>query len=175
MLTRKTTIAALGAAAVGLGVWVPFSAAAKPGSPGRAVGRTMEHRDQGRGKEHAAKGRTKGCNVHSVAYIASGVLVSDSLTKNANGTYSGEVAVEVKRANHYARGELGKTVTYKVSEVRVVLGIGSQSGQQPTVEGLKAGDRAKVIGRITFLPRRCSQAGFTPTVTVKRLIFHEAA
>jgi len=174
MLPKKSTVALLGAAALGVGAWAPLSAAAKPTPPGRAIGHARNGADHGKGKA-VGKGNSKGCKVHTVAYIASGVLVSEALTKNANGTYSGEVTVEVKRANHHARGELGKTVTYKVSEAHVVLGLGREAGSSPSVEALKAGDRAKVIGRITFLPRRCSTEGFTPTVTVKRLVFHNAA
>jgi len=172
----RKTLLGLGAAALcTLPVWLPTAAFAHPNS--------NEHAVENRGQERSAHARGHGkagdhgrsCKAREVAYVASGTLVSETLTANADGTYSGELTVEVKRTNHPGRADAGKTVTYKLTDGRVTLGPKAEAGKPVSIEAVKAGDRTRVLGRITFLPRRCSQEGFTPTVTVKHVIFHSAA
>jgi hypothetical protein len=35
-----------------------------------------------------------------------------------------------------------------------------------------AGDRVQVMGKVTTLAKKCVQTGFTPTVTIKRVVVH---
>lgn len=121
----------------------------------------------GNGKSNRNRGASHMCKrPHRVAYVAAGKLVTDSLTENENHTYSGELTVEVKRTNHHARAVKGTTVTYTVEDVYVHGPV--------SVEALKPGDRVRLIGGITFLPRKCMSSEFSPTTTIRKLIFHPA-
>src|SRR6185437_12002268 len=80
-----------------------------PGSSHRSPQGTENTGGKGRHGRPGNPGNSHKCKPHKVAYVASGTLVSQTLAKNADGTYSGEVTVEVKRTNHYAAGDKGKT------------------------------------------------------------------
>jgi hypothetical protein len=105
------------------------------------------------------------CMAHKVAYIAKGTLVSWSATKNSDGTYSGAITVHVRNVNHHARSDKGTDVTYTLDHAKVTLGHGVMN--PPT-----AGDEVKVIGKITTLAKKCDHTGFTPTITVRRVVVH---
>jgi hypothetical protein len=118
-------------------------------------------------------GRSHKCKPHKVGYVASGTLVSQTLTKNADGTYSGEVAVKVTHANHHASGDLGATRTYKVENVHVTFGLADTNKDGSVgLDDLKEGDRVKLIGKITALAKKCDQSGFTATTTIRKVVFH---
>src|SRR5262249_35128287 len=113
---------------------------------------------------------------HKVAYVASGTLVSQTLAKNADRTYSGQVTVESKGTNHHGAGEKGKTKAYAVEKVRVTFGLrDTNSDGSVGLDDLKAGDRVKLIGKITTLAKKCSQGEFTPTTTIRKIVFHAPA
>lgn len=114
----------------------------------------------------SSNGKSHKCRPHSVAYIASGTLVSASLTEEEGGhhTYKGEVTIEVKRTNHHAHGDMGMTKTYMVEGAHV-------SGPVP-VSALEKGDWVKVIGRITTLAKKCEAGEFKPAITVRRIVVH---
>lgn len=112
-------------------------------------------------------GNPSNCTQHDVAYIVSGTLVSQTLSKNADGTYSGTLEVEVTHTNHHA--VKGK-ISYPVSKVHVTFDNGSVS-----LADITAGDRVKAIGKITTLSKKCSQDGFTATITIRKVIFHSPA
>jgi hypothetical protein len=99
------------------------------------------------------------CTVHRVAYTAYGSLVSWSATENADGTYSGTIVVDVTKANHHAKGDRGKSTTYTLDNARVRFG----KGANPPA----AGDRVKVIGKITAVAKKCSDQSAAGTVTVR--------
>ncbi len=107
------------------------------------------------------------CTSHNVAYIVSGTLVSQTLSKNADGTYSGTLEVEVTHTNHHA--VKGK-ISYPVSKVHVTFDNGGVS-----LADITAGDRVKAIGKITTLSKKCSQTGFTAVITIRKVIFHKSA
>jgi hypothetical protein len=105
--------------------------------------------------------------------VASGTLVSQTLTKNADGSYSGEVTVKVKRTNHHGAGDEGTTKTYKAENVHVTFGLAdTNSDGSVGLDDLKAGDRVKLIGKITALAKKCSQSGFTATTTIRKIVFN---
>ena len=115
----------------------------------------------------------KRCTPHAVGYLAKGTLVSHTLTQTqgagtattSDDRYSGQLVVNVTRANHRApRGQQ----TYTVTNARVQFADrdGNGTKDQPV-----AGDPVKVFGKITKLRRGCSQTGFTPQVTVRKVQF----
>jgi hypothetical protein len=117
-------------------------------------------RDHGQGHPNRRK-----CTTHEVAYIASGTLVSDTLTRNAPAnTYSGQVIVDITRANRHASAVLGKTETYTLQSARVRGPI--------AVTAIKPGDRVKLIGTTTSMRPKCESNAATPTVTITKLVFH---
>ncbi len=127
-----------------------------------------ERKGKGEGK---GKGKSHKCMPHGVAYVASGTLVSDTLTENANGTVSGEVTVEVLHTNHHARADKGTTKTYSVENAHVKLVVpDSDKDGTVAVDDLAAGDRVKVIGKLTKVAKKC-KAGESK-LTVRKLVFH---
>ncbi len=112
---------------------------------------------------HNPKGPHK-CQPHSVGYNASGTLVSVALTPAGKGRYDGTIEVNVTRANH--RAPTGAQ-TYTLTSARVKF----HHGVDPTAPA--PGSRVKLHGKITQLSKHCSQQGFTPTVTVKKVDIHQ--
>lgn len=140
-----------------------------PTGPTGATGPTGPSHGHGHGK-------TRKCLPHSIAYVARGTLVGQTLTKNADGTYSGELVVAVTHTNHHAAGDRGKTVTYSVKSVHVAFGLPDQNKDGGVgLDDLATGDRVHLIGRITVLAKKCGQGGFIPTTTIKRIVFHGPA
>jgi len=105
------------------------------------------------------------CLPHSVGYNASGTLLSASLTAEEHGRYSGTLEVDVNRANHRAMtGE--ELFTLAAAKVRFHHGV------DPTATA--PGSRVKLHGKITELSQRCPPAGFTPTISVKKVDISQA-
>lgn len=127
-------------------------------------------------------GKSHRCVAHRVGYVAAGTLVSQTLvldtpaTPNARPSYSGDVTIAVTRTNHAARGDKGTTKTYTLAHARVVLGLADQNNDGSVgLDDLAAGDRVKVIGKVTVLRRGCDQSRFTPTTTIRQLVVHAPA
>jgi hypothetical protein len=141
-----------------------------PGSSNRSA----EGNENAGGEGSHAKARNSHkCTPHKVAYVASGTLVLTTLKKNADGTYSGEVTANVKHTNHHAAADKGKMTTYKVENVRVTFGLpDANSDGSVGLDDLKAGDRVKLIGKITALTKKCAKGEFTPTKTIRKIVFH---
>lgn len=122
------------------------------------------------GRKHNGEGNTKPgnkCSTHEVAYVASGTLISDTLTKSEHAnTYGGQLTVKVTRTNQHARAVRGETETYTLQSVRVRGPI--------AVSALQQGDRVKLIGMITSIAPKCASSTFTPTITITKLVFHKA-
>jgi hypothetical protein len=115
------------------------------------------------------------CTPHAVGFKASGTLVDASLTQTAGAAtpergddrYSGSVKVNVTKANHHApTGEQSYTLT----NARVKFYDSDHNG---VADEPKLGDRAKLHGKITHLPKKCDQTGFTPTITVRKIDFKQ--
>jgi hypothetical protein len=132
-------------------------------------------RGQGEGRP-SHRGRSNKCAPHKVGYVASGTLVKQTLTKNADGSYGGEVEVEVIRTNHHAAADKGKTVVYKVVDVHVTFGLTDTNNDGSVgLDDLAKGDRVHLNGKITALSKRCDQSGLTAETTIRRIIFHAPA
>jgi hypothetical protein len=102
------------------------------------------------------------CVAHSEGYNATGTLVvaGTSLTALGHGRYSGMIEVDVTKVNHH--GVTGvQTLTLTEARVKFHHGL--------TATTLADGDRVKLHGKITELPKHCSTVGFTPTITVKKV------
>ena len=115
----------------------------------------------------------KSCTPRAVGYNARGILVSQALIQTAgrdtaergDDRYSGELTVDVVKANHRAaKGEQ----TYTVTDARVRF---ADANHDDVADVPALGDRVKVHGKITRLAKKCDQAGFTPTVTVRNVKF----
>lgn len=138
------------------------------GSSGSNNNQSSNPGDKGKGNgkgKGSHPGRSHKCKAHNVAYVASGTLVSQTLSKNADGTYSGTLEVEVTHTNNHA--VKGKT-SYPVSKVHVTFDNGSVG-----LAGVTTGDRVKAIGKITTLSKKCSQTGFTAVITIRKIVFHK--
>jgi hypothetical protein len=109
--------------------------------------------------EKPGKSHGKGtCTPRDEGYYAKGTFVSGTLTPGTKkGRFNGTLTVDVTRANHDAPTG---TQTYTLTDARVRFG----KGVGPS--SLAAGDRTVLHGTITVLPRKCSSAGFTPTITI---------
>ncbi|MCU1450377.1 MAG: hypothetical protein JWP02_2547 [Acidimicrobiales bacterium] len=187
MIVKKTLLAAGASALIAGSTWaLPGLAPAAQGNghapsttPNNANNPGSEHRSAegtentgGKGRAPNNSGGSHKCKPHNVGYVASGTLVSQTLTKNADGSYSGEVAVEVKHTNHHAKSDKG-TKTYKVENVHLTFGLAdTNSDGSVGLDDLKAGDRVRLLGHITVLAKKCSTAGFTTTTTIRHLVFH---
>ncbi len=113
------------------------------------------------------------CMPHTVAYVTTGTLVSQTLSKNADGTYSGGVTVTVTHTNHHAAGDEGTTKTHTVADVHVTFGLADTNHDGNVgLDDLQAGDRVKAIGGITALAKTCDQSSFTAQTTIRRVVFH---
>jgi hypothetical protein len=114
---------------------------------------------------HGPKGPHK-CQPHSVGYNARGTLVSAALTPGAKkGRYDGTIEVTVTKANHHASTG---AQTFTLVSARVVFHHGVDSTAPAP------GSRVKLHGKITQLSKHCSQEGFTPVITVKKVDIRQA-
>jgi len=138
----------------------------------------------GRDDRPTAPARSHRCAPHKVAYVAAGTLVDQTLVLDAAAaadgaakpTYSGDVTIDVAKGNKAAKGDKGTTQTYTLDHARVVLGLDDQNADgRVDLADVARGDRVKVIGKVTKLAKKCDQTGFTPTLTIKKLIVHAPA
>jgi hypothetical protein len=192
MIVKKILLAAAAGALMTGPAWaLPALAPANQGkghrpstTPNNTVNPGSSHRSsegtENTGGKDGKSGDSSGshkCKPHKVGYVASGTLIGvPKLTENTDGTYTGEVEVEVKHTNHHAKKDNNTTKKYKVENVRVTFGLAdTDSDGVVGVDELKAGDRVKLIGNITVLAKKCSQTGFTATTTIRHLVFHAPA
>jgi len=109
---------------------------------------------------------TPPCVAHPEGYKATGTLVAAGthLTALGHGRYSGTIEVNVTKGNHHsATGD--QTFTLTNARVKFHHGV--------TESTLADGDRVKLHGKITELPKHCSTVGFTPTITIKKVDLHK--
>jgi hypothetical protein len=133
-----------------------------------------DHPAQAKGPK-AEKTHGKRCKTLKKAYVASGVVESAALTKNADGSYDGTLTVAVAKTNRHGRDHKGTSQTYTLDDARVSLPDADGNG---TVDAADAqpGQTAKVIGKIT-VPRKkhCDTTGFAATVTVRKVTLRAPA
>jgi len=179
MIVRKALLAACAAALTTSPAWaLPGNA---PSNDGTGHAPATGPAGHGNGGDH---GRSHRCVAHGVAYVAAGTLVRQTLALDAQTssdrpsrpTYSGDVTVDVTRTNHQARGDKGTTKTYTLAHGRVLFHLTDQNNDGSVgLDDLAAGDRVKLLGKVTVLRRRCDQTGFTPAITIQKLIVQAPA
>jgi hypothetical protein len=150
-------VAAAIAAAGSLAVAVP--AVAHPG-PGDHSGRA----DHGTG--HSRK-----CD-HKVGYVEGGTVDSattSTLVQNTDGTWSGTLVVDVTRANHAARADKGKTVTYTFTNATLKVHFDGVSA------GFTAGERVQLIGKIAAGGHGCTAPSTPAAPTFRSIVVHAAS
>jgi hypothetical protein len=171
MIVKKILLAASTAALMSSPAWaLPGLAPADQGKGQGPPSATPNNtNDPGSNGQH---GSSHKCKPHKAGYVASGTLLSPALTKNADGTYSGEVTVDIKHTNHHAAGDKG-TKVYTVTNVHVTFGlVDTNNDGSVGLDDLKAGDQVKLIGKITKLAKKCDQTGFTATTTIRKIVFN---
>ena len=113
------------------------------------------------------------CRAHSSGYHARGTLVTATLNQTAGSAtpergddrYSGNVTVDVSKVNHH--GDTG-VQSYTLDNVRVRF---YDRDHNHVADQPQAGDRVRIKGKITLLPKKCDAIGFTPTITVRKVEF----
>lgn len=138
--------------------------AAKPTNPG----------SQGQGHGHA-HGLAHKCRAHGVGWVVRGTVVSQMLAPNGDGTYTGDLTVQVTGTNHHANADKGQTKTYTLTNVKANFGVSDQEPADGTVDqtDVVAGDQVNLIGKITKLNKKCDQTAFTAQTTVRRANFSD--
>jgi hypothetical protein len=148
----------------------------KASGNGKGSGDSNGHSGTQHGNSGSRHDKSHKCTAHKVGYVARGNLVSQTLAKNADGTYSGDVVVEVAHTNHHAAGDKGKTVTYTVANAHVTFGLpDTNSDGTVGVDDLVKGDRVHLIGKITALAKKCDPTEFKATTTIRKIVFHAPA
>jgi hypothetical protein len=142
-------------------------------NPGKGHGNGNQSPSSTHGKSHK-------CKPHSVGFIVSGTFVSQTLTLNSDGTYSGDVVVTVTHTNHHAVGEKEAKVTvektYPLTKVHVTFGLADTSANGSAgLEDLKVGDRVMLIGKVTKLAKKCDNSKFTAQKTIRKVVFNDPA
>jgi hypothetical protein len=193
MTVRRTMLVASAAALMSAPIWaIPSQASPGHGTghPPRTTPAAPPHPSSTNADEHGhgkAKGHSNGaaqpgpshkCSPHKVAFIVSGRLVHQTLAKNSDGTYTGTVTLKVTQTNRHAatekQGALEKT--YSLTSVRVTFGLRDVNGDGTKgLDDLKEGDRAKLIGKVTKLAKKCNTGTFTPQTSIRKVLFNEAS
>jgi hypothetical protein len=185
-MIRKTLLVAAAAALMSTPAWaLPSQASTHAtghvpsttpvGPPGNRPSDT-DNPGEGKGPSGNAghHGNSHKCKPQSVGFIVSGTLVSQNLTLNADGTYSGEVKVKVTHTNHHAVGEKEVTTekTYPLTAVHVTFGL-TDTNSDGTVgpDDLKEGDHVMLIGKVTKLAKKCDHSKFTAQKTIRKVTF----
>ena len=154
---RKILITAVAGAALAVAPALAAKPANKPDHPAKPP--------------HPAK-----CKINTVGYNAKGTLVSHTLTQSkgadtptdkSDDRYSGDITVNVTKANHKA--PTGQQ-TFTVTDAKVSFYDAANDG---TDDAPAAGDTVRLHGKITKYKKKCTSD--TTVVTVKRISFQQAA
>lgn len=118
-------------------------------------------------KTHPVKKDPKSCAARAEGYHAVGTLVNASLTPATVGheRFAGTITIALTRVNHRAATGMA---TFTLHGARVAFHHGVDAGA-PAI-----GSRVEVHGKITVLEKGCPAAGFSPTITVRRVSIRTA-
>ena len=197
MFIRKTLMAATAAALVSAPAWAlssngisnrapsttpvgpPSSTPNNLASPGHLKHEDNDgHHGNGATGKSGPHGKSHKCAPHRVAYVAAGTLAKEAtLTKNADGTYSGDVTIAVKHFNHHAKvqTEIQKTTekTYALTNAHLVFAVTDTHSNGAGVDDLKVGDPVVLIGKIKSIAKKCDHSKFEAQITIRQVIFHD--
>ena len=190
MTGRRTMLVASAAALMSTPIWaIPSQASpdhanghpprTTPAGPPHPSPTDADEHGHGKGKGHsngaAQPGTSHKCSPHKVAFVVSGRLVHQTLVKNSDGTYTGTVTLKVTHTNRHAAGEKqgAPEKTYSLTSVRVTFGLRDVNGDGTVgLDDVKEGDRAKLIGKVTKLAKKCNSGTFTPQTTIRKVLFN---
>jgi hypothetical protein len=125
--------------------------------------------------DHPNHGKSHKCVQHKVGYTAQGLVTTVTLAQSAgtdtpndssDDRYSGTLTFDVKHQNHHAKGDAGNG-NYALDNVRVKFADGL------TAATVAAGDRVKVIGKITTVAKKCSDKSDAGKVTLRQVVVHQ--
>jgi ribosomal protein L31 len=164
--------AALTAAVGTLAIAVP--AGAHPGSAGHpgASNHAAENssKSHGGGANHPSQSHR--CRPHQVAYVESGTIDSatpSTLAANSDGTWSGTLIVDVTSANHWAKADRSKTVTYTFNASKLKVRFADRAS------GFSAGEPVKLIGKLATQAGPCTATGTAASPVFNRVVVHPVA
>lgn len=150
---------ALVAAAGALAVAVPAAAA-----DGHSHSTSADH------PSHPAQSHK--CKPHNVAYVESGNVAAgdgSTLAKNADGTWTGALVVDVTRTNHAAKGDANKTVNYSFTNAKLRVRFdGGTTAFTP-------GERVTLIGKLARVGKKCTAMDPAPAPVFRMVVVHPAA
>lgn len=153
-------------------VGAPGNRPSDAGSRGQGKGPSN---GKGESDRHDQSGSSHRCKPERVGFIVSGTLVSQKLTANSDGTYTGEITVKVTHANHHALGEKEVTVekTYSLTSAHLTFGLADTNSDGTVgLDDLKEGDRVMLIGKVTKLANKhCDHTKFTAQRTIRKVLF----
>lgn len=185
-MIRKTLFAAAAAALMSTPAWAIASqpstharghapSTTPVGPPGnRPSDTTNPGKGKGPSDNPGHRGDSHKCKPQRVGFVVSGTLLSQSLIRNADGTYTGEVKLKVTHTNHHAIGEKEVTVekTYALTAVHVTFGLADTNGDGTVgLDDLKEGDHVMLIGKVSKLAKQCDHSKFTAQKTIRKAIF----
>lgn len=187
-MIRKTLFAAAAAALMSTPAWAFADASPNGVAHGHVPSTTpvgapgnhpSEPGDHGQGKgpsgNHGQNGSSHRCHTERVGFIIAGTLVSQKLTANSDGTYSGEITVKVTHTNHHAVGEKEVTTekTYTLTSAQVTFALtDANSDGSVGLDDLVEGDRVMLVGKITKLANKhCDRSKFTAEKTIRHIVF----
>jgi hypothetical protein len=181
MIVKRTLLAAAAGALMTGPAWaLPAIAPADSGN-GHAPTTTPPRNNDNPGSKHrsthgsenkggANHGKSHKCKPHKVGYVASGLLESQTLTKNSDGSYSGALVVKVEHSNFHAKKT---TLPNPVENVQVTFGLADTNNDGSVgTDDLAKGDRVQVIGKITTLAKKCDKKEFTAKITIRKIVFN---
>lgn len=161
-------IGTLVAAAGAIGIAVP--AGAHPQNSHRPAAANRASQTNGGGHGNSASSRK--CQPHNVAYVESGTIdqaTASTLASNPDGTWSGTLVIDVTKANHHAKADTGKTITYTVTSAKLRVRFDGDA------TGFSAGERVKVIAKIAAVAGKCTAAGPAASPVLNTVVVHPAA
>lgn len=190
-MIRKMLLAASAAALMSTPAWALPSQASThatghgPSTTPNNVDNPGKGHGNGNGNQSTSgtHGKSHKCKPQSVGFIVSGTLAATTpaLTLNSDGTYSGDLKVNVAHTNHHAIGEKeGKATiveqTYPLTKVHVTFGLADTNADgSVALDDLKVGDRVMLIGKITKLAKKCDHSKFTAQKTIRKVVFNDPA
>lgn len=154
-------VGALSAAATALAIAVP--AAAHPGTKG------TPHQRNHPSANHPSQSHR--CTPHNVAYLVSGTVdgtTGSTLAVNPDGTWSGTLAVDVSRANHWAKADKGTTVTYPFTDAKLTVRFDGGTSD------FAAGERVKLIGKLAVVSKNCTTVTPASSAAFRTVVVHPA-
>lgn len=142
----------LGAALAAAGTMIAVPAAALAGPPSNS----------GSNHSNSGKSQTHVCKVHNRGYVEGGTV--SAVTTDSTGAVT-SFTITVTHKNHAAK--LNPTNSVTLSEVKVVRYDGGTTA-------ITTGERVQLIGKVTFVAKKCTDTTGAGMVTIGKVVVHPA-